>query len=320
MQNINKYIFGSILFFSLYSYSSGFISVNEHLESFIQEGASRAQFMILGQGQATPYAGVKEFLRKLAQDYPAQVEIFTLGKSNDNEDILGVKIGKGSVNQLVVATHHGNEYGSTEVAKAVATSLAADPLLDKTVYVIPVLNTSGYNKRQRAEFGNDPNRDYPGPCGTDGPFRLKSTKALADFVEKSNIVTSATLHTYHPGVLYPWGISTHDLTTPYESDFIHLGQLATIESQYTVGNSTVELYPADGTFEDYAYWKHGIWSLLFELGFTHSPSQDQIETMKKVNVPGIRRMLQQAPVARAPDHDFRGKCDIRLKSLDRRDE
>lgn len=269
---------------------------------------------------AVPYATVKEFIKNLALQNPTTTELVSIGYSSNKEEILGLKIGNGSVNHLVVATHHGNEYGSTEVAKAFAAELAKEPLRDRTVFIIPVLNTSGYNKNQRNELGFDPNRDYPGPCVTSNSFNLNSTKALADFVEKNNIVASATLHTYYPGVLYPWGISTHDLVTPYESDFIHLAQLATIESHYKVGNSTEELYPADGTFEDYAFWKHGVWSLLFELGFTHSPSQKQIDEMIRVNIPGLRRMLAQAPVARAVDHDFRGKCDVRLKALDRHDE
>jgi carboxypeptidase T len=269
---------------------------------------------------ASPYSGVKDFLRNLAKNHPQTTTLFTLGKSSDNEEILGVKFGQGAVKHLVVATHHGNEYGSTEVAKAFAESLAAEPIKDRTIYVIPVLNTSGFNKGQRYELNNDPNRDYPGPCGTEGPFHLKSTKALADFIDKEAIVASATLHTFYPGVLYPWGISTHDLVTPYESDFIYLAKLAAQDSGYTVGNSTEELYPADGTFEDYAFWKHGIWSLLFEMGFSHSPNQSQIKEMIRVNIPGLRRMMEQAPIARAPDHEFHGKCDARLRGLDRHDE
>ena len=31
------------------------------------------------------------------------------------------------------------------------------------------------------------------------------------------------------------------------------------------GASTDVVYPCDGAFEDYAYWKHGMWSLLLEL-------------------------------------------------------
>src|SRR5690606_13246985 len=102
------------------------------------------------------------------------------------------------VHNLVVGTHHGNEYGATEVAQAFAEDIALKPIEGQTIYVIPVLNTWGYDRRYRREQGqratHDPNRDYPGPCGSDGPFNLRSTKALADFLDAVPIVNSAPLH------------------------------------------------------------------------------------------------------------------------------
>lgn len=266
------------------------------------------------------YAEVQKFLRQVVSQNPGNAELFVLGQSDTGEPIEGVRVGSGPVKNLVVGTHHGNEYGSAEVAKGFAASIAAAPIQGQSVFVIPVLNISGYNQGARWEKRYDPNRDYPGPCGTEGPFRLKSTKALADFVDREQIVASATLHTFSPAVLYPWGISTRDTGTPYDDLFRMLTQAATVESGYQTGNSTELLYPADGTFEDYAYWKHGIWSLLFELGYSHSPNQGAIDTLVRVNVPGLRRMLEQAPRQRAENHAFTGRCDVRLRSLDRHEE
>jgi hypothetical protein len=42
--------------------------------------------------------------------------------------------------------------------------------------------------------------------------------------------------------------------------------------------------------------------------------------MVRVNVPGLRRFLDQAPRQRAENHGFSGRCDTRLLSLDRHDE
>jgi carboxypeptidase T len=271
------------------------------------------------------YSGVKTVLEKLAAENPGTASLFTLAETDGKEKVIGLKVGNGPLKNLVVSTHHGNEYGSAEVALAVAESLVKEPFANQTIFIIPVLNITGYNKRQREEkdakgISRDPNRDYPGPCGSDGPFNLKSTKALADFVEKERIINSATLHTHYPAVVYPWGISTRDLETPYTDIFRKLVGFATEESRYQTGNSTQVMYPADGTFEDYAYWKHGVWSILFELGFSHSPSEEQVQAMIRVNVPGIRRMLANAPTQLATDHSFRGRCDASMKSLDRRDE
>jgi hypothetical protein len=271
------------------------------------------------------YAGMKTALQKIASEHPTAATVFTLAESDSKDSIVGLKLGHGPVKNLVVATHHGNEYGSSEVALAFAESLALAPIEGQTVYVIPVLNIGGYNARTRNErdakgISRDANRDYPGPCGTEGPFTLKSTRALADFIAKEEIVSSATLHTYYPAVMFPWGISTRDLATPYPDIFRDLVNWATEESRYQVGNSTEVLYPADGAFEDYAFWKHGVWSILFELGYSHSPSENQIQDMIRTNVPGLRRMLERAPKARATNHAFTGQCDMRLRSLDRHDE
>lgn len=270
------------------------------------------------------YSEIQLGLRQIAARYPDRAHLFELGTSDSGLKIEGLEIGSGAIKNLLVATHHGNEYGSTEVAMAFAAEIAVQPLKGQTVYVIPVLNISGYNKRNRYEVNaagsHDPNRDYPGPCGTDGPFTLKSTRALADFIDQKGITASATLHTYYPAVVYPWGLSSHDLSTPYDAEFRQLVQTATRESHYETGNSTEVIYPADGTFEDYAFWKHGIWSILFELGHSHSPSETNVQEMIRVNVPGMVAMFDSAPQVRAEKHDFTGRCDRRLKSLDRRDE
>jgi hypothetical protein len=272
------------------------------------------------------YTDVQAYIQGLAKQYPNNAQMFDLGVGDTGQMIQGLKIGNGPVHNLIVSTHHGNEYGSTEVAKGAAASLAANPIQGQTVFVIPVLNIGGYDARDRYEQAQgqswDPNRNYPGPCGTEGPFTLKDTKLLADFVSAQQIVTSATLHTFGPLVLYPWGISASgdDLKTPYNDLFIQLAGMAVIESGYQTGNSTEALYPADGTFEDYAFWKEGMWSLLWELGDTHTPTQAEVDQMVQVNVPGLRRQMAQAPTTRAEKHDFTGKCDTRLRSLDRHDE
>lgn len=274
-------------------------------------------FMISPAAPAKNYDSVVSTLQKIAQDHPHNAKLFDLGLSDSGQLIKGLKIGDGEVADLIVGTHHGNEYGSTAVALGAAEAFAQNPLSGHTVYVIPVLNISGYNSREREESVAsgfvDPNRDYPGPCVRTRTYRSKSTKALADFLETANINTSATLHTFFPAVLYPFGFSTRDIATPNDSTFINLSKAATVESRYDIGNSKELLYAADGAFEDYAYWKHGIWSLLFELGSTHNPSSRQLKKMIEDNVPGLRRFLEMAPRGRATNHAFTGTCDMNVQ-------
>lgn len=278
-----------------------------------------SMFLSMGQNSingATNYDKVITTIQQIAEQNPANAKIISIGVNDQGVPIQALQIGSGSVNSLIVATHHGNEYGSTAVALGVADSFAKNPISGQTIYVVPVLNISGYNGRDRNESGlgksSDPNRDYTGPCKSGASFNLKSTKALSDFLQSKNIQISATLHTFSPAVVYPWGISTHDLSTPYDAQYIELAKDATKESNYKVGNNTEVLYPADGTFEDYAYWKHGIWTLLFELGFSHNPDATAIKNMVDVNIPGLRRFLENSPKQRVENHSFVGKCDHQM--------
>jgi len=277
-------------------------------------------------GSERKYSDVVAELNSLVKAHPQTVQSFILGDSDSGEKILGVQIGNGPVHNLVVSTHHGNEYGSTEVALAFAQAIAAKPIANQTVYVIPVLNIGGYNAHNRNEDTEndtfDPNRNYPSPCGTEGPFTLKDTAALAKFIADKNIIASATLHTFSPAVTYPWGLATNDLTTGYESIFKNLVTQATLDSHYPTGNTTELIYPANGSFEDYAFLQHGIWSLLFELGSTHTPDASETAELIRVNVPGLRRMLEAAPTERAQNHAFTGKCDnsAAMISRDRHNE
>ncbi len=269
---------------------------------------------------ASRYDSVVKNMEKLAKANPSMVQIFTLASNDQGLPIKGLKIGSGATNSLVVATHHGNEYGSTEVGMGFAQYLAKAPIKNQTVWVIPVLNISGYNTNRREERSPkaflDSNRDYTGPCVLTKAFQLKSTAALAQFLVDKNIIISATLHTFSAMVVYPWGISTHDVSTPYDQQYKKLVSAATKESGYQTGNNTELLYPADGTFEDYAYWKHGVWSLLFELGFSHNPDKQAVINMVNSNSPGIKRFLETAPRQRVAAHDFKGQCEF-MKSRQR---
>lgn len=276
------------------------------------------------RGDVTPYERVVQALQKIEAESPNTSKVIQVGISDSGMPIMGIQIGQAGKANLIVGTHHGNEYGSTAVAVAAAQAFAKAPLQGQIIYVIPVLNISGYNSGSRLERNQrgravDPNRDYEGPCRSGEPYQLKSTASLAKFIDQANIVTSATLHTHKPGVFYPLGLSTNDLKTKDHDEYVRLARVTAGQSGYAVGNSTEFLYAADGTFEDYAYLKLGIWSLLFELGTTHSPSQNQINTMIQSMLPGIRRYFLTSPPNRSNQYAFTGRCDRSLPQRDKMD-
>jgi carboxypeptidase T len=266
-------------------------------------------------GTSHDYARVEDVLVKITKDFPQNATLFELAQNSQGRSIVGLKIGNGPIANLIVGTHHGNEPVATDVALGAAADLAAHPIEGRTVYVIPVLNISGFEANLRREaidsdpkVTQDPNRDYPGPCATQGPFKLKSTHALAEFIDKENIVSSVTLHTPGPIVLYPWGLSTKDTSTVYDAEFIGLSKMCAIESGYKIGNSADSYSLADGTFEDYAFWKHGIWSILIELSHANDPGESEIASAVRTNVPGLRNFMTSAPSVRAEHHEFEGQC------------
>lgn len=102
-------------------------------------------------GTSRDYKRVQAYLRELEAIHSETANVFSIGLSGTGEAIEGLKVGNGPIKQLVVATHHGNEYGATEVAVGTLADFAATPLEGMTVYIIPVLNISGFNQRRREE-------------------------------------------------------------------------------------------------------------------------------------------------------------------------
>lgn len=266
------------------------------------------------------YQDVARYIYGINLKYPQSTRLFTLGYSDAGIPIYGLQIGRGRVEHLLVAIHHGNEVPAAEVALNFADFMAAYPIPGQSIYIIPVLNIDGYNKRSRWEIVNgqqlDLNRDYPGPCGSAGPFMSRSTKALAKFIAQRNIVAAATLHTYKPAVVYPWGLAVENYSTPYDNVFHNLARAATIESGYPIGYSSEIMYPANGTFEDYAFWKHGIYSLLFEIGASNRPEPAVLMESVRANVIGLREFFKVSPTTRATDTSLKTSCSMARRFMD----
>jgi carboxypeptidase T len=161
---------------------------------------------------ATNYDTLQNEMMRIAQGNEKNVRLFDIGKNDAGINIQGLAIGNGQIHNLIVATHHGDETSSTELAMAAAKELAAHPFPDQTVFVIPVLNVGGYNSGRRNETASgvsiDPNRTYPGPCGSaEKVFSLRSTANLDRFVDQEKVVASISLHGPFSIVGYAWGFA-----------------------------------------------------------------------------------------------------------------
>ncbi len=276
---------------------------------------------ILAQGaMAGRYDEIVERLRSINAQYPTMSQIVSLGTNDQGTEILGLRIeapftsSDQKVNKLLVGTHHGNEVDAAPLTVEYASTLLeifengdnlfSLSLKDSVFYVFPVLNISGYDRRRREEQDakgrwHDPNRDYPDVCTEHSYFKLKSIKNLAGFVAEKDIVSAVTVHGYIGTFTFPFGFYTEDDQSPDHNLFVDATTYAVEANGYSVGTHKAVIYPAVGTFEDWAYLQYGVWVALLEMSRGAVYSQD---------VNALLRYFSVVPRERSSDHSFSGDC------------
>jgi len=239
---------------------------------------------------AERYQEIVNRLNALKGKYPLITHIFSIGTNDDNVPLYAMRVSltpteadPNKVAHLVVGTHHGNELAAPQstmhllekvLEKYSSRALFAEGLDDREFVFIPVLNVSGYNAANRHEKGRDPNRDYAGPCHSATGGKLKSIRALTEHVASRLYTGSITIHGYVGALTYPWGVNVGNPQSLDHNTYDRITRNAAAINGYRHGTSTDIVYPVDGAYEDYVYWKHGIWSLLVEL---KDGSKDDIE-------------------------------------------
>jgi hypothetical protein len=227
-------------------------------------------------------------LSRLAElDKLPNTTLFSLGKNDQGRDIMGIVVGDAgtaTIKHAVVGTHHGNEKASAEVPLLFTEMIikAYDPSV--LYYIVPVLNISGFNVSRREETGSDgrthdANRDYEDACTTKNDFQLKSTTLIAELVDRENIVSAVTVHGYIGTFTYPWGPEARDYTTQDDSFFEEWAKKAVKINNYKTGTHGAAIYPATGAFEDWAYYKLGVWSFLMEIRSPYADLKKDAQTL-----------------------------------------
>ncbi len=159
--------------------------------------------------------------------------------------------------------------------------------------------------------GVDPNRNYGfqwGNVGTSDSFNSPvyhgpnawsepEIISMKNLMESHHFVTGITYHSYSELVLFPFGYEM-GVTAP---DHDALEELA-IEMAVTIpaengGHYTpqqsLELYPAMGTTDDYAYGVHSIFSFTVELGIQFIPPAGQIDQIIEDNLEAAMILLNR---------------------------
>lgn len=240
------------------------------------------------------YAEIVQGIRKLNNTYKNFSQVISLGDNDDGIPIVGLRISltpnmrdSRKIAHFVVGTHHGNEKHAPVFTLAFTESLLKkyrtresfrEGLNETEWYIFPVLNISGYNRGERREKNVDPNRDYPGPCARNIRSKLKSVRLVQDFLKTRVFSASLTVHGYIGSLTYPWGVDTSNTHSLDHNFFDQVVGKAASFNKYKHGTSTDVIYPCNGSFEDYTYWKQGLWSVLLELkNGSNKDIQDSVE-------------------------------------------
>jgi carboxypeptidase T len=276
-----------------------------------------AWFVVSSLAWAAPptgrYKTIVDRMQALQAKYPSISHIYSVGLNDDGVEVLAMRISRSpkvvdgfKVGHLMVSTHHGNESGAPQFTMQFIENLLSrygtEASLDELEFtIVPVLNVSGYNANQRHEKGLDPNRDYPNPCTQHPGGKLKSIQLAIDLAKSRIFSGSVTVHGYDGSLTYPWGLYTDKTHTQDQNEYDQIFSKAAQLNGYRVGTAADVVYPANGCFEDYVYWKHGMWSLLLELA---SGNDSDI----KKTVPAIASFYDQLNSSPSNKNQFLGQC------------
>jgi len=171
---------------------------------------------------------MRDILDKIQADYPDIAERYTIGHSEEERDLMCMRISQGVRNQRTllkpmvkyVANIHGDEAVGREMliglSRYLTENYATDPrvkrIVDTTdIHLLPSVNPDG-NAADTRENANDEdlNRAFPGWMDLDLPRselikdREKEVKAMMNWILDNPFVLSISFHDGRVMINYPW--------------------------------------------------------------------------------------------------------------------
>ena len=266
------------------------------------------------------YGGAIAQMQTAANNFPAICRAVNLTQrlgtpqSWQGQDIWGVKISD-NVGQeedepafLMVAAHHGNEYGTPIVALDAISRLTSgyagnaqirNIVNNNEIWIVPIVNVDGYwtSRHNRRPGGTvDLNRNYPfnwaSPCnsGTRGPSAGSEpeTQTIVALSEEQRFAKVLDYHSSGRETLYAYrqGCPNHQLTNWLRNEAIALSTASSYGGQVRGPSSDGEHYQHQlGTYSNYAF--------LTEISNTQSPSIASANTEATRLWPGTIFMLER---------------------------
>ncbi len=231
---------------------------------------------------------IAAYLRAVAEAAPGLVSFEVLGASELGREVAVVAIDATGLDNppamYANGTHHGDEKCSTETALALIDHLlryrndgeVAQLLSGYAIYIQPLVNPDGHATDSRGDaYGRDPNRDYLIPGGDpDEAFQLVETRLVRDLHLRVGFRASMAYHGGTTGILWPWGFS-YDPTDDHDL-FYTIAKICALASGFDRYFQSVELFPAEGEYSDWAYMADGTLSITVEIDDRKTPPVSQL--------------------------------------------
>uniref|UniRef100_A0A2H1VA27 SFRICE_005156 n=1 Tax=Spodoptera frugiperda TaxID=7108 RepID=A0A2H1VA27_SPOFR len=225
---------------------------------------------------------IEEYYNFLAEDYSSICKVQSIGRTVENRTIHMINITNGNPrNKIILITggQHAREWISVTSALYILHNIVTNfdtqknYMKNKNWLIIPVVNPDGYaythgvdrlwRKNRRRTDWRIPGITQHSECKTTysgpHPFSEAESIALRDLILslEPKPIALVDLHAYGKLILYPWSART----APTQDRDMHKAVASkmrtsifkTTKQNYTFGATYHLVYPATGTFVDWAY-------------------------------------------------------------------
>ena len=222
----------------------------------------------------TKYHEMMSFLDELQVQYPNEIQIKFIGKSQKGKDIPMVFLGNqksSMIKTCFMGGLHGNEPASTEGMLLLINNLLKEDSITKildniNLAIIPMANIDGYEKQSRyASNGQDLNRDH---TKLTNPEMIAIKKAINKFSPDLMV----DFHEYKPYRVDFVNFGEYGTTSMFDCMFLYSGNLnvcplikETIETKF-LPHATKNLDFYDLKYHNYLSSKHKNNKVYFNLG------------------------------------------------------
>ena len=274
-----KIFYFFILTFSLYS--EGYKKF--HQENLFYESIESVKISYKS------YLSNEIFLKKISQEYDF-IEYQSLGLTHNGLEIPSIKITSSKKQDkipiLFNCAHHSDELSSTEHCYDIIYQIIKDKnkeYLDHLlIWIVPIVNPDGSKifweesiiKGRKNGRGVDLNRNYPFMWGIGSgssnninhefyrgtkPLSENESFSMSQLADDNRFLFSISYHDDGKKILIPY--TANNIKNPSENYAKVFGEKIAKQTNYL---ATKNIYPVNGTDQDYLYYKYGTIAFLVE--------------------------------------------------------